>query len=305
MDMMNLQHKKILLMGKAGVGKTSIRSIIFANVTPRETLKLEATNEVSEIRIKFMGLILNILDFGGQINYIKNNLSQFREHTYSGVEIFIFVIDAKPEESDYPAIEYYKECVDALEEYSQNAKIYVLIHKMDLISSHERDSVFQRRVDAVKSRSKGFAVKCFPTSIFETSLYKAWNLIIADLSTESLEMRASIKCLAECLEAEEVILFEKSTFLCIWNYSNRLISDDERYESISCIIKKFKLSCLNSRSKFNSIEIRNRNSIILIEEFTKTTFVMITINLRNSQYNRELMKLNLELTKKKVEGADE
>ena len=37
---------KILLMGKAGVGKTSIKSIIFSNISPRDTSELSITRGI-------------------------------------------------------------------------------------------------------------------------------------------------------------------------------------------------------------------------------------------------------------------
>lgn len=39
-------RKKVLLMGKSGSGKTSMRSIIFANYLARETSRLNPTLDV-------------------------------------------------------------------------------------------------------------------------------------------------------------------------------------------------------------------------------------------------------------------
>ena len=39
-------RKKVLLMGKSGAGKTSMKSIIFANFIARDTRKLGPTNEI-------------------------------------------------------------------------------------------------------------------------------------------------------------------------------------------------------------------------------------------------------------------
>lgn len=40
----NKMRKKILLIGKSGSGKTSMRAIIFANYTSRDTRRLGATS---------------------------------------------------------------------------------------------------------------------------------------------------------------------------------------------------------------------------------------------------------------------
>ena len=63
---------KILLMGKAKVGKTSMRSIIFANKAPEETRELEYTENVNETNSKFLGkLYLDLYDCGGQEDFVK------------------------------------------------------------------------------------------------------------------------------------------------------------------------------------------------------------------------------------------
>lgn len=102
---------KILLMGKAGVGKTSMRSIIFANCTPRDTFILGWTHEVNESRVRFMGnMMLNLLDCGGQNEFIRQYLDSKREQIFSNVEILVFVIEAEKLKSDNNEdLTYYEE----------------------------------------------------------------------------------------------------------------------------------------------------------------------------------------------------
>ena len=47
--------KKVLLMGKSGSGKTSMRSIIFANYIARDTRRLGATIDVEHAHVKLLG----------------------------------------------------------------------------------------------------------------------------------------------------------------------------------------------------------------------------------------------------------
>ena len=90
------KNPKILLMGKAGVGKTSMRSIIFANCAPRDTFVLGWTHEVNESRLRLMGnLMVNLFDCGGQKFFMDNYLNSKREEIFSNVEIFVFVIEAE------------------------------------------------------------------------------------------------------------------------------------------------------------------------------------------------------------------
>lgn len=60
------QKKKVLLMGKSGAGKSSMRSIIFSNHVAKDVRRLGATIDVDKKRVKFLGnLLLDIWDCGG------------------------------------------------------------------------------------------------------------------------------------------------------------------------------------------------------------------------------------------------
>jgi Ras-related GTP-binding protein A/B len=60
------KKKKVLLMGKSGSGKSSMRSIIFSNYVAKETRRLGATIDVDLSHVKFLGnLTLNLWDCGG------------------------------------------------------------------------------------------------------------------------------------------------------------------------------------------------------------------------------------------------
>jgi GTPase SAR1 family protein len=50
-----MAKKKVLLMGKAHSGKTSMRSIIFANYLARDTTRLSPTLDVEHHHVRFLG----------------------------------------------------------------------------------------------------------------------------------------------------------------------------------------------------------------------------------------------------------
>ena len=88
--------KKILIMGKAGVGKTSIKSIIFQNKTAADTLKLCATNELEETNLYFINNVpINILDCSSKDDYIKQYFNTKKKIIFSNVEILIFVVQSE------------------------------------------------------------------------------------------------------------------------------------------------------------------------------------------------------------------
>jgi Ras-related GTP-binding protein A/B len=61
-----VKKRKVLLMGKSGSGKSSMRSIIFNNFVAKDTRRLGATIDVEHSHVKFLGnLTLNLWDCGG------------------------------------------------------------------------------------------------------------------------------------------------------------------------------------------------------------------------------------------------
>ena len=180
-------------------------------------------------------------------------------------------------------------------------KIFVLIHKMDKVAESRRLLVYEKRQKEITDRVKNFPLKCFATSIWEFSLYKAWTEIVSSLVIDMDLLKSSLNKLAEACNAEEVILFEKSTFLLTCHHSNKENLDDQRFEKISHIIKKFKLSCLNTKSQFVGITIKSHHLTFIVNEFTKSTYVMMIFDNSNSEVN-ELVKLNIDISKKCFES---
>jgi Ras-related GTP-binding protein A/B len=101
---------------------------------------------------------------------------------------------------------------------------------MDLIAEHRKLAVLDKRVKEINERAGSFTkdIKCFPTSIWEVSLYKAWTSIVSTLIMDMDTLKGALTNFAEACNAEEVILFEKSTFLLTCHYSKKTISDDQR-----------------------------------------------------------------------------
>ena len=73
------KQRKVLLMGKSGAGKSSMRSMVFSNYVAKDVRRLGATIDVEHSNIKFMGnLTLNLWDCGGYVyhfkSFLKNNI---------------------------------------------------------------------------------------------------------------------------------------------------------------------------------------------------------------------------------------
>ena len=68
---------------------------------------------------------------------------------------------------------------------------------MDLVLEEKRTEVFNKRKTQLESNSGNFQIKCYPTSIWEASLYKAWTQIVSELSPNKDEIEKVISILID------------------------------------------------------------------------------------------------------------
>ena len=272
--------QKVLLMGKSGAGKKSMRSIIFANYLARDTMRLGATIDVEHSHVRFLGnLVLNLWDCGGQEAFMENYFESQRDHIFRNVQVLIYVFDIESREVAKD-MDYYASCLSAVKANSKNAKVFCLVHKMDLVPEEQREPVFMQRERELKKLAQplGLQVTCFKTSIWDETLYRAWSLMVYSLipNRESLEAQLDKLCLV--CHADEVVLFERATFLVISHAVREEHSDHHRFEKVSNIIKQFKLSCSKTQAQFATMQVRNATYSAFIEGFTSTTYVMVIVS---------------------------
>ncbi|VVC36047.1 Gtr1/RagA G protein,P-loop containing nucleoside triphosphate hydrolase [Cinara cedri] len=272
--------KKVLLMGKSGSGKTSMRSIIFANYIAKDTRRLGATIDVEHSHVRFLGnLVLNLWDCGGQEAFMENYFVSQRENIFRNVEVLIYVFDVESRDEELRRdLRYYQTCLSAIYENSPTAKVFCLIHKMDLLQEDQRDKIFSERENEIINMSKPVQVTCFKTSIWDETLYRAWSSIVYKLIPNVKELEQSLKLFAELMDGDEVLLFERATFLVISHCQRNLQRDIHRFEKVSNIIKQFKLSCSKVAAQFQSMEVRNSNFAAFIDLFTTNTYIMVIMS---------------------------
>ncbi|CAG2108585.1 unnamed protein product [Medioppia subpectinata] len=360
----------VLLMGKSGSGKTSMRSIIFANYIARDTRRLGATIDVEHSHVRFLGnLVLNLWDCGGQEAFMENYFAAQRENIFRNVEVLIYVFDVESRELEkdmhyYQScleailqfspetkifclihkmdlifrnvevliyvfdvesrelekdMHYYQSCLEAILQFSPETKIFCLIHKMDLVQEDQRElvrrsllveplltlvsqQIFKERETDLKRLSRPLDCVCFRTSIWDETLYKAWSTIVYSLIPNVHELEKHLNHFAEIIDADEVLLFERATFLVISYCQRKPHRDVHRFEKVSNIIKQFKLSCSKLAAQFHSMEVKNANFAAFIDVFTPNTYVMVImsdatipsaatlINIRNSRKHFEKLE---------------
>ncbi|KAI9830330.1 MAG: hypothetical protein M1819_005711 [Sarea resinae] len=278
------KKKKVLLMGKSGSGKTSMRSIIFSNYVAKDARRLGATIDVEHSHVKFLGnLTLNLWDCGGQDAFMENYLASQRDHVFSNVGVLIYVFDIESREFDRDMVTY-AAVVRALKEHSPNASVFCLIHKMDLVQAEYRVKLFEERTAYIKDRSEGFSITSFATSIWDQTLYKAWANIIYTLIPNLDVLEGYLRELATAVDAEEIILFERTTFLVVTSVTGPIGAQNpcqDRFERLSTIIKTFKQSLSRhthlprSSPQFAEFMIKTSRFNFFIARLTTNTYVQV------------------------------
>merc|ERR1712087_75349 len=272
--------QKVLLMGKSGAGKTSMRSIIFANYLARDTMRLGATIDVEHSHVRFLGnLVLNLWDCGGQEAFMENYFESQRDHIFRNVQVLIYVFDIESRELSKD-IDYYASCLRAVKQNSRSAQIFCLVHKMDLVPEEQREQVFQQRQRELQAIAEPLAlqVQCFKTSIWDETLYRAWSQMVYSLIPNRESLQKQLDRLCSVCHADEVVLFERATFLVISNAVRTSHGDVHRHEKVSNIIKQFKLSCSKTQAQFATMQVRNAHYSAFIEGFTSTTYAMVIVS---------------------------
>ena len=72
--------------------------------------------------------------------FMENYFTSQRDNVFRNVEVLIYVFDVESREVEKD-MHYYQSCLEAILQNSPDAKVFCLIHKMDLIPEDQRKVV--------------------------------------------------------------------------------------------------------------------------------------------------------------------
>ncbi|GAA5879128.1 hypothetical protein JCM8547_008375 [Rhodosporidiobolus lusitaniae] len=242
-------RKKILLMGKSGSGKTSMRAIIFKSQLAADTRRLGATIDVESSQIKFLGgLRLDLWDCGGQDSFMDSHLTAQSSTVFRAVHSLIYIFDAESPDLSSSDTLYFLKCLRALRDQNPSSSssstpiadgataeggggggegkgeedgptVFVLLHKMDLVPLEQQASKLAEFEADVRRKAKEWGwtgnLQFYGTSIWNETLYKAWSIVIAHLMPSLSSLRSHLSNFLTLSSASEIVLFERTTFLVI------------------------------------------------------------------------------------------
>jgi Ras-related GTP-binding protein A/B len=107
---------------------------------------------------------------------MENYFASQRDHIFKNVEVLIYVFDIESPTFHTQDMSTFSTCMDAIKQNSPTAKVFCLIHKMDLIrgTGGERTKIFDERRAGLEKigADLNVALTCFGTSIWDETLYK-------------------------------------------------------------------------------------------------------------------------------------
>ena len=72
--------------------------------------------------------------------FMENYFTSQRDNVFRNVEVLIYVFDVESREVEKD-MHYYQSCLEAILQNSPDAKVFCLIHKMDLVPEDQRKVV--------------------------------------------------------------------------------------------------------------------------------------------------------------------
>lgn len=275
-----------------------MRSIIFSNYVARDVRRLGATIDVEHSHAKFMGnLTLNLWDCGGQDAFTESYLNSQRESVFSDASVLIYVFDIESRELERD-LDTYSAVIAALREFSPGAYVFCLVHKMDLVQHEHRERIYDERCRLIAARSENMKLETFASSIWDQTLYKAWAGIVHKMVPNLAAIEKFLSEFATQVHAEEIILFERSTFLMVTSTSNMVGRNEEdenpnpdRHERTSNIMKSFKHTVAKethttaASAGFVMSKIQTPTFNCFLARFTENTYIMVILAPGEAEFN--------------------
>jgi hypothetical protein len=182
-------------MGLGASGKSSIRSIVFEGKSPEEVKDYDATINYSRSSRTIIDASIQIYDCGGQESFISAFVGDQAAFMFNDVSIMCWVADVGDPDQISTSKFYFDHAVNRLIEYSPEAIIFCLFHKVDLLLPE-----MVPKVEATMKRyfnaAGNFETHYFSTSIFTESIYHVMGVLIRKLILKS----GTVKTVSEAIK---------------------------------------------------------------------------------------------------------
>jgi predicted regulator of Ras-like GTPase activity (Roadblock/LC7/MglB family) len=185
------EQKKILIAGLPGAGLRTIKAVVVDNTPPTE---LKAVMEKLDVGNSMRDLLQRkvlVVRCGGEYS-IQDVISSNNDPIYKNVEALVFVLDIN-EQSKFSIAKYWFDAlVKHLQKFSSDARIYLLLNKIDKMAAHENISDYLR---ATKNLfiDEGSDVVIHETSIYDASTFYAFKDVLMKEVDDKISVKQFLK----------------------------------------------------------------------------------------------------------------
>jgi Ras-related GTP-binding protein A/B len=191
--------QKILFMGLGASGKSSIRSVVFEGKSLDDVKDYNATLNYTRSTKNIIDSAFQIFDCGGQESFISVFIGEQAEFIFSGVSILIWVVDVSNFDAVSTSKFYFDHAVTRLSEYSPDAVIFSLFHKMDLLLPDMRKQVSETMIQFF-TPDKDIETFYRSTSIYDQSIFSVVGEIIQILIKKNVRAKTVTEAIQQFVE---------------------------------------------------------------------------------------------------------
>ncbi|MFX1398787.1 MAG: ADP-ribosylation factor-like protein [Promethearchaeota archaeon] len=270
-------QKKILILGRAGTGKSTLKKIIFEGANPKDLLynPLEPTRGITPSIHTWLDLNLGVFDSSGQ--ELANLLTDEEELSmaFDNSNIIIYVIDF-PRWSSCSAeiMEELFKIREIAERKTEKSSLIVFFHKVDLISQELREAQTNEIELKIHERVN---VPIYFTSIYPNLIYNTYFAFYEMLSNFSEENFALKMILDESLE-------EKPKIMCfLTNRNNSIIAQTMSKDFDTHLINYSHKLIAQLNLTFEDMAINDNIEHLILTSSKDLNIVMVSLLFLNSK----------------------
>ena len=299
---------KIAFVGKPGVGKTTIKKVIFEGIDPNELVlfPLEATIGTKYSIYDFMDLKLSLIDTPGQSMPILLEDEERQINVFENTDAIIYIFDYNlwlSNPSD--VITDVKKIYSINKENNYGAKIFLYFHKIDLIGQDLIETINLLKTQITDQLEIPEELRIYFTSLHPNLIYTIYNALSDTLSSFSPD----ISNLKDIINKN---ITDLSRTICfVTNQNNNIIIQAMTKDFDTSLIyhlydKIIQLSqstevLLPNKNRFNLIESKSKILGVMINNIKEfhhhfKNLIILSENLSNDNLIKIFNKIKLDLS---------
>lgn len=181
------EPKKIIITGLPGAGLKTIKSCVVDNDPPADLKPIIQKLDIGNSMRDLLQRRVLMIQCGGDRN-IQDILSRDSDPLYKHVEALVFVIDITEQAAFSIAQYWFETFVKHLHKISPDARVYLLLNKIDLLADHQNASYYIRATKNLFS-IEGLDIITHETSIYDASLFFAFRDVLMKEADDQISVK--------------------------------------------------------------------------------------------------------------------